>query len=189
MIEANKEHKDLVVNILVSAFKDLEEDNAINFIVGFGKNRVRKMEALMGFLFERSILFGEIYISENKKSCLLVAHSNREKITFKTILLELELLFKAIGFKKVFKVLKRQKLVKQFYPKTEDYIKPVIMGSLKEAYGNGSAARLVITVMKKYKENKKENAAGAERWCATVDPTVDRAQRWSTACKCTDVTP
>ena len=155
MIEGNKEHKELVVNILVSAFKDLKEDNSINFIVGYGNNRIEKLKHLMGYLFELSILFGEVYISSNKKSCLLVAHSSKEKVTLKTILLDIQLFIKVIGFKKLFKVLKRQKLVKQFYPKNEDYIKPVIMGSVKEAYGNGSAARLVLTVMHKYKENKK----------------------------------
>ena len=155
MIKGNRKHKELVVAILVSAFKDLEEDNSINFIVGNGKRREKKMASLMGYLFEKSILFGEVYITDNKKSCLLVAHSDKEKVTIKTIYLDLQLFFKAIGFKNVFKVLKRQKLVKQFYPKNTAYIKPVIMGSLKEAYGSGSAARLVLTVMHKYKENKK----------------------------------
>jgi len=155
LIEGNKSHKKLVVEILVSAFIDLKEDNSINFIVGFDANRIKKMEVLMGFLFERSILFGEVYITENKKSCLLVSHSKKERVSLKTIFLEIELLFKVIGFKKVFKVLKRQRVVKQYYPTEEDYIKPVIMGSLKEAYGSGSAARLVIAIMNKYKKNKK----------------------------------
>jgi len=157
LIKATREHKTLVVRILVSAFKDLEEDNSINFIVGTinSNDREKKMEALMGYLFEMSLLFGEIYISNNKKSCLLLSYSEKEKVTLKTIYLDIQLLYKSIGIKKVFKVLKRQKIVKQFYPTNKDFIKPVIMGSLKEAYGNGSAARLVITVMNKYKENKK----------------------------------
>ena len=155
MIKGTKEHKELAVDILVSAFGDLKEDNSINFIVGYGADRIKKMRALMGYLFEMSMLFGEVYITDNKKSCLLVAHSEKEKVTLKTIYLDIQLVFKAIGLKNVFKVLKRQQLVKQFYPKNEAYIKPVIMGSLKDAYGSGSAARLVITVMKKYKENKK----------------------------------
>ena len=155
MIKGKKEHKKLVVKILVSAFKDLEEDNSINYIVGNGEDRIPRMEALMGYLFEKSLLFGEIHISKNKNSCLLVAFSEKEKVNLKTILLDLELAFKCIKIQNVFKILKRQKTVKQFYPKDQAYIKPVIMGSLKDAYGSGSAARMVLQVMKGYTDNKK----------------------------------
>ncbi len=154
MIKATKEDKDLVVRILVSAFKDLEEDNSINFIVQNGKDRIARMEALMGYLFEKSMLFGEIYLSKNKNACLLLSFSEKEKVTLKTIFLDIQLLFKCIGFKNVFNVLKRQKIIKDFYP-SEPHIKPVIMGALKEAYGSGSAARLVLRVMSQYKKNKK----------------------------------
>ena len=155
MIKGKIEHKKLIVDILVSAFIDLEEDNSINYIVGNGKDRTARMEALMGYLFEKSLLFGEIHISTNKTSCLLVAFSEKEKVTLKTILLDIELAFKCIKLKNVFKILKRQKAVKQFYPKNQGYIKPVIMGSLKDAYGSGSAARMVLQVMKGYTDNKK----------------------------------
>lgn len=154
MIKATKEHKNLVVDILVSAFIDLKEDNSINFIVGYGNNRIKKMRYLMAYLFEISMLFGEVYITNNDKSCLLLSYSDKEKVTLKTIVLDILLLFRVIGVIKIFKVLKRQKVVKQFYPENK-HIKPIIMGSLKEAYGSGSAARLVIGVMKKYKKNKK----------------------------------
>jgi len=155
VIKGKIEHKKLIVDILVSAFIDLEEDNSINYIVGNGKDRTARMEALMGYLFEKSLLFGEIHISTNKTSCLLVAFSEKEKVTLKTILLDIELAFKCIKLKNVFKILKRQKAVKQFYPKNQGYIKPVIMGSLKDAYGSGSAARMVLQVMKGYTDNKK----------------------------------
>ncbi|WP_298506491.1 GNAT family N-acetyltransferase [uncultured Maribacter sp.] len=154
MIKATKEHKELVVRILVSAFKDLEEDNSINFIVKNDENRIERMKALMGYLFEKSLLFGEVYLSQNKNACLLLSFSEKEKITLRTIFLDIQLLFKCIGIRNIFNVLKRQKLVKEFYPE-ENHIKPVIMGALKEAYGSGSAARLVLKVMTTYKRNKK----------------------------------
>jgi len=155
LIEGKREHKQLVIDILVSAFKDLEEDNSINYIVGNGEDRIPRMKVLMGYLFEMSLLFGEIHISDNKTSCLLVAFSEKEKVTLKTILLDIELAFKCIKLKNVTKVLRRQKVVKQFYPKHEPYIKPVIMGSFKESYGSGSAARMTLRVMKGYIGNKK----------------------------------
>lgn len=155
MIRATQAHRQLVVNILVSAFKDVEEENTINFIVGNGEKRIPKMEYLMGYIFDNSMLFGEVYIAANEKSCLLLSFSDQERVTFKSILLDIKFFFNCIGLKKVFGVLKRQRLMKKHYPKDENYIKPVIMGALKESYGSGSAARLVISVMRKYKENKK----------------------------------
>ena len=154
MIKATEKDKDLVVSILVSAFKDLEEDNSINFIVENGEDRIDRMRALMGYLFEKSMLFGEVYLSQNKNACLLLSFSEKEKVTLKTIALDIKLLFNCIGFKNLFNVLKRQKIIKDFYPK-EAHIKPVIMGALKEAYGSGSAARMVLRVMSQYKRNKK----------------------------------
>ncbi len=155
MIKASKTHKKLVVDILVSAFKDVPEENSINFLVGNGKNRIKRMQYLMGYLFDCAMLFGEVYITENKKSCLLLSFSDKEKMSLTSIFLDLKVLFQCIGVFNSYELYKRQKLIKRHYPKNENYIKPVIMGSLNNAYGSGSAARLVISVMRKYKENKK----------------------------------
>ena len=155
MIKATPKHKQLVVDILVSAFKDVEEENSINFLVGEGEGRIKRMQYLMGYLFDCSMLFGEVYLTENKKSCLLLSFSDKERVNLKSIYLDLKVLFQCIGVQNSFELYRRQKIIKQHYPKNENYIKPVIMGSLNDAYGSGSAARLVISVMKKYKENKK----------------------------------
>jgi len=155
LIKATQEHRELVIDILVSAFKDLDEDNTINFLVGNGKRRISKMRNLMGHIFDNSMISGEVYISDNKTSCLLISFSEKEKVSLKTIMLDIKIFFNCIGFKKIFRVIRRQKLINKFYPKDENYIKPVIMGAYKDAYGNGSAARLVIRVMLKFKKNKK----------------------------------
>ena len=151
MIKADPKHKQLVVSILVSAFRDVDGGNSINYLVGTGKKRIKRLEYLMGYLFDWSILFGEIYITNNKKSCLLLTFSEREKVNLKSIFLDLKVLFKSIGIHNSFELYKRQKLIKQHYPKSENYIKPVIMGTFQDGFGSGSAARLVISVMNKYK--------------------------------------
>ena len=155
MIKATPKHKQTVVNILVSAFKNLKGGNSINFLVGDRKGRVKRMQYLMGYLFDWSILFGEVYLTENEKSCLLLTFSEKEKVNLKSIYLDIKVLFQCIGVFNALELYRRQKLVKQHYPKHENYIKPVIMGSLNDAYGSGSAARLIISVMKKYKNNEK----------------------------------
>ncbi len=153
MIEAGKQHKDLVIRILVSAFEDIREGNSINFVVKQDGNRKKRMKVLMGYLFEKALSFGKVFISDNKKACLLIIFSDKERVTLKTMILDLALAFKCIGFYRVFKVLKRQQLSKKFYPKG-NYIKPLIMGAFKDFYGKGTAAKLVLQVKDFYKENK-----------------------------------
>ena len=153
MIEANRQHKDLTVDILVSAFEDDKTNNSINFVVKQDARRVERMKVLMGYLFEKALLFGKVFLSENKKACLLVIFSKKERTTLKTIALDIELAFKCIGLKNIFKVLKRQQLMKRFYPE-ENHIRPIIMGVSKDYFGRGSAAKIVLQVLHPYNEKR-----------------------------------
>ena len=107
----------------------------------------------MEYLFDQAILFGDVFLSDNKKACLLVLYPHQKKILFKTIKSEIKLAFKAIGIFRVFKVLRRQRTVAKNYPK-ENYLKPLILGVQKEAKGNGTAARFMIEVKSYFKNNK-----------------------------------
>ena len=111
------------------------------------------MYVLMDYLFEMAILFGDIYISDNEKACLLLKYPHREKVTLKTIILDIKLSFKCIGIERVFSVLKRQHITNKNAPK-ENYIKPMIMGAKNEAIGKGTAARLIIELKKDFKNTK-----------------------------------
>ena len=146
---ANSTDKNLVTKILVSAFVPLKEDNSINIVVKQDERRTERMKILMEYLFEKAINFGEIYISDNNKACILLLFPHKEKITSKIILLNIQLAFKCIGIERVFNVLKRQRITKRNYPK-EKYIIPLIMGVHSSCKGNGTAARLMIEVKKQY---------------------------------------
>ena len=153
MIEANREHKGLVVSILVSAFEDTKADNSINFVVKQDKNRVERMRTLMGYLFEKALLFGKAYISDDEKACVLLIFSEKQKVTLKTIGLNLELVIKCIDLKNINKVIKRQNLVKKYYPH-ESHVRPLIIGVMKGNFGNGTGARLILEVFEYYKNNR-----------------------------------
>jgi len=153
LIEANREHKGLVVSILVSAFEDTKADNSINFVVKQDKNRVERMRTLMGYLFEKALLFGKAYISDDEKACVLLIFSEKQKVTLKTIGLNLELVIKCIDLKNINKVIKRQNLVKKYYPH-ESHVRPLIIGVMKGNFGNGTGARLILEVFEYYKNNR-----------------------------------
>lgn len=145
--------KKLVADILVSAFAPKMESNSINFVVKQDYKRLIRMHALMEYLFEVAFRFGEVFISDNQQSCILLKYAHKEKISLKTIGLELKLLFKCISIERVFKVLRRQRIIKRNYPK-EDHIQPMIFGVKVESKGNGSAARLMLEVKNHFKDNK-----------------------------------
>ena len=150
---ANSSDKNLVAEILVSAFLPLKEDNSINLVVKQDEKRALRMSVLMEYLFEKAFYFGQIYISDNEKACILLSFPYKEKTTVKTIALDFNLASKCIGFSRVFNVLKRQYRVKLNYPKGK-YIIPLIMGVNSECKGNGTAARLMIEVKNYYKNNQ-----------------------------------
>ena len=152
MTRASIKDKQLIEDILIYAFEPSMDDSSINLIVGNGDKRVKKMRILMGYLFERAMLFGEVFIADNKKGCLLIKYSHKEKVTLKTIKLDLNLAFKCIGITNVYKILKRQQIAKQNYPK-EKHIRPVIFGVDKEFKGGVTAARLMLSVKNHYKNN------------------------------------
>ncbi|MFC5046845.1 GNAT family N-acetyltransferase [Aquimarina hainanensis] len=153
MRKASIEDKELVTDILVSAFAPLKGDNSINLIVKQDHKRVQRMRILMAYLFEKAFYFGEVFISSNNKACLLLHFPHKEKTTLRTILLNIRLAFFCIGIERVFEVLKRQRIAKQFYPK-ERHIRPVILAVKEDAKGNGTAARLMLHVKDQYKDNQ-----------------------------------
>ena len=151
--KASIKDKGLVSEILVSAFSPLKENSSINLVVKQDENRIERMRILMEYLFERAFYFGEVFISENNKACILLKFPHKEKITFKTIMLDLKLAYKCIGIERVFGVLKRQRIAHQNYPK-EKHIRPMIMGVKNDGKGKGTAARLMMEVRNKFKNTQ-----------------------------------
>jgi predicted GNAT family N-acyltransferase len=128
------------------------EENSINLIVKQDHKRTERMRVLMEFLFEKAIHFGEVYLSDNGQSCILLKFPHRERTTIRTIAWEARLAFKCIGIGRVFKVLKRQSISERNYP-NEPHIRPLIMGTIDERKGNGTAARMMLKLIHTHKDN------------------------------------
>ena len=122
MRKAIKADKQLVSEILVSAFSPLKESNSVNLIVKQDEKRIERMHILMEYLFEKAFSFGAVFISDNNNACLLLKFPHREKITLKSIWQDFKLVLGCIGIKRVFGILKRQRIARQNYPK-ENHIR------------------------------------------------------------------
>lgn len=151
MKKATKADKPIVVDILVSAFKPLTDDNSINLVVKQDAKRTKRMQILMEYLFDKAYLFGEVYLSDNEKACILMKFPHKEKITMKTIGMDIRLALKCIGIERIFSVLKRQRMVQKYYPR-EPHIRPMIMGVRADHDGSGAAARLMLQIRNRYQD-------------------------------------
>jgi len=153
LIKARKTDKMIVVDILVEAFAPLRDDNSINFVVKQDERRIQRMRVLMEYLFDKAIRTGEVFLSDNRASCLLITYAHKDKFSFATLISSLRLAFLSIGIERIGKVLKRQKIVERNYPDGE-YIRPMIFAVKNEYKGTVTSAKLIMQVFKDFKNNK-----------------------------------
>lgn len=142
MLKATLADRDLVINILHSAFEPIMDDNSINFIVKQDAKRSERVKYLMEFLVDDCYDFGEILLSDKKNACILLKYPHKAKTTFAVLWRHIKLAFKSVGLSNVPKVLRRQAAIKKHHIKGE-YIHPVIMGATSEVRGFGFGARLI----------------------------------------------
>lgn len=152
MRKVTKRDKNLVTGILISAFSPLKEENSINLIAKFDRRRNYRMKLLMEYLFEKALAFGDWFVSDNEKACLLLLYSDKEKATTRMTYLNLMFALKCIGYKQVSRVMERQRCIKRNYPK-EPHIKPLIVAVKSENKNDGTAARLMLQVKNKFSNN------------------------------------
>ena len=153
MKRADVKDRKLVIDILVEAFEPLDEDNSINFVVKQDGRRKERMQILMGYLFDKALRSGAVFLSDNYASCLLVSYSNKERLTLASLISTLQMAFKCIGIERVVKVLRRQHVVKRNYPKTA-HIRPMIFAVKSKFKGGVTAPRLIMQVFDEFKGNK-----------------------------------
>lgn len=114
MIKAELKDKTTVINILSRAFDD---NQSVNFIVCDDEKRDQRIKALMAYSWEVCLLFGEVWLSDDKRACALLLHSDQKRSSLKSICLDIRLIIQVIGFTKIGKILKREAQIKKIQPK------------------------------------------------------------------------
>jgi GNAT superfamily N-acetyltransferase len=114
MRKAEKQDKSLILELLCASF---ESNQSVNFIVAQDKNRCSRIRNLMAYSLAMCSLFGEVWLSDDDNACALIIYPHFKKMTFKTVLLDLKLIFQAVGIRNVSKVLDREQMIRQRHPK------------------------------------------------------------------------
>lgn len=118
MKRADYSHKSMIVDILSKSF---EANQSVNYIVKQDDKRLQRIRHLMDYSFEVCHLFGEVYLSEDDKSCALVLYPDKKTTTFRSILLDVELMFKCIGITNIGKAMDRETKINKLKPKEQMY--------------------------------------------------------------------
>lgn len=118
MKKAAYNDKSLVVDILTKSF---DTNQSVNYIIKQDAKRVQRVSALMDYSFEICYLFGDVFLSDDKKACALVTYPDKKKTSLKSILLDVKLIFSAVGLNNIKKTLAREGLINKIQPKELKY--------------------------------------------------------------------
>jgi GNAT superfamily N-acetyltransferase len=114
MIRAELKDKNLIADILTKSFKD---NKSVNYLVKQDDKREQRLRSLMEYSFDICYLFGDIFLTNDKKGCALVVLPDAKKTTTKSVLLDLKLIFSCIGLSNISKAMSREAKIKNLQPK------------------------------------------------------------------------
>ena len=114
MIKAQPNDRSLIVDILCSCFN---ENKSVNYIIKQDAKREHRLKSLMEYSFDTCYLFGDVFLTDDKKACALILLPDKKKITLKSILLDVKLIFSCIGLSNVGKAMQREAKIKKLQPK------------------------------------------------------------------------
>ena len=114
MKQAAANDKSLVVDLLTASFA---ENQSVNYLIRQNDKRSKHIRALMDYAFEVCFLFGEVWLSDDRNACALVLYPQQKKTTLKVILLDIGLIFRALGVSGIQKTLDREARIKKLQPK------------------------------------------------------------------------
>lgn len=118
MVKAKYSDKNLVVDILTKSF---DTNQSVNYIVKQDAKRTQRVRALMDYSFEVCYLFGDVFLSEDKRACALITYPDKKRTTAKSILLDVTLILSVVGLENIKKTLARESLINKIQPKELKY--------------------------------------------------------------------
>ncbi len=151
MIKAKYSDKNLVVDILTNSF---DTNQSVNYIVKQDQKRVQRVSLLMDYSFEVCYLFGDVFLSNDKKACALVIYPDKKKTTLKSILLDVKLILSSVGLKNIKKAIARESMINNIQSKELKYYLWFI-GVDPEYYNKGIGSILLDEIIEDSEHKKR----------------------------------
>lgn len=150
MTRAIHSDKDLIVNILVDSFED---NKSVNYIIRQDNKKLQRIRKLIEYSYDVCNLFGDVFISEDKKGCALVIMPDRKKVTRKSIFLDAKLAISCMGLSNTKKAMDREAKIKSIHPKGLLYYLWFI-GVSPDAQNTGIGSKLLNSIIE---ESRRQN--------------------------------
>ena len=113
MKKAQPEDRNLIIQILASSFED---NQSVNYIIRQNNKKLR-IRSLMEYSIDTCLLFGDVWVSDDKTACALVLYPHLKKTSLKSIWLDFKLAIKAIHLNGVGRAMRRETLINEKRPK------------------------------------------------------------------------
>ena len=114
MKKASHNQKDIIVDILSRSFDD---NKSINFIVPQDEKRRKRIKALMAYSYEICSMFGQVLITDDESACALLLYPDKKRTSFRSVFLDIQLVFQCLGIQNIKKAANREALIKSLQPK------------------------------------------------------------------------
>lgn len=118
MIKALDNDKKNVVAILAKAF---EHNLSVNYMLKQDHLRFQRLTELMDYAFRVCTAYGKVFVSADGCACALVMLPDKKMCSLSMLLWDLKLIFRVIGVSQLFKIMKRESLVKHSHPIVKMY--------------------------------------------------------------------
>lgn len=108
----------------------------------------------MEYSFDICNLFGDVFISDDRKACALIVVPDRKKVTVKSILLDIKMALSVTGLSNIKKAIIRESAIKKIHPAVPLYYLWFI-GVEPSQQGKGIGSKLLNEIIQKgLSENK-----------------------------------
>lgn len=132
------------------------------FKESFKRNRsttyVLKDRSTLPKLFKYSIakgfLFGDVWINEDQSACAILIDPKKKKFSFKSLWLDIKLIFQVVGLTRVKKVLHKENVTEATLPKELDFIHLWFLAVSPKAQGKGKGTALLKEIIAHYRPAK-----------------------------------
>ena len=114
MLRAEYKDKERIVEILAESFND---NKSVNYIIKQDKKRSQRIRKLMEYSFEVCYIFGDVFLTDDKKGCALILLPDKKRTNFKSILLDVKLIITCTGLANLGKAMSRETKIKKLHPK------------------------------------------------------------------------
>jgi ribosomal protein S18 acetylase RimI-like enzyme len=118
MTKAKHTDKELIVNLLVNSFND---NKSVNYIIRQDSKRQQRLGQLMEYSYEICNLYGDVFLSPDKKACALLIFPDKKRTTVKSFFLDVKFAINCLGFSNIKNAINREAAIKKIHPKEPIY--------------------------------------------------------------------